>query len=299
MATIARSALLGGVVAILGAAGVLAWRQHRGRLDPEVVAAVGEITAGLDRAREPEEAALVRSSCQRPKDACDCVAVAARHGLDAHLGAPALDLLGRSEQRCKGRVGMAGMKAEALARVQRLEEAHHQAEVTVSAAPGDMYANLALGLVAFEKLSLKEAEDAAERALAAGRGAEAHRLLGRIALSRGAFELALDHFSKVIAERPRDAEAAFTAAMCNANMGRYNAAREGFVRVLRIDPKHVEARLRLALMSLEVGARMEAEHHLRELREIAPNDPRLEPLEAALSSRPPGSARAASSTPAP
>ena len=287
MATTARSALLGGVVAVLGAAGVLAWRHHKGRLAPDLAAAVGDLAASLERVKEPEEAALVRSVCERPKDACDCVALAARHGLDANLGAPTLDLLGKAEQRCKGRPAVAGMKAEALARVQRLEEARHQAEVTVSTAPGDMYANLALGLVAFEKLSLKEALEPTERALAAGRGAEAHRLLGRIALSRGAFGLALDHFSKVIVERPHDAEAAFTAAMCNANMGRYNAAREGFVRVLRIDPKHVEARLRLALMSLEIGARMEAEHHLRELRKIAPNDPRLEPLEAALSSRPP------------
>lgn len=173
------------------------------------------------------------------------------------------------------------MKAEALARVERYSEARFQADTVFRTAPGDMYANLALGLSAFSKFSIKEAEGPIRKALGAGRGAEAHRLLGRIALVRAKYQESRDEFLKVLAARPVDTEAAFTAAMCSANLGRYNDAREGFLRVLRIDPKHVEARYRLAVMTLQVGARMEAEHHLEEFEKIAPNDPRLADLKAA------------------
>lgn len=267
------------LVAAVATLGAYYWKS---RVPPAIAAAVGDLANELDIARAPNDAAQVRSACDHPKDPCGCVARAARHGLDANLGAPTLELLEKSEERCKGRPPLAGMKAEALARVGRFEEARHQADVAMRTVRNDGYANLALALAAFEKLVLKEAEPPARKALDAGRGAEADRLLGRIALARGKFDEARAHFLKVLAERPNDASAAFSAAMCSANLKRYNEAREGFVRVLRIDPKHVEARFYLATMSLQIGARMEAEHHIQKLAEVAPDDPRVPQLEAAL-----------------
>jgi tetratricopeptide (TPR) repeat protein len=276
---------------IVAAAAVLSTHFWQSPLPKGLAGAVNDLSGELERAGAPDDAAKIRAACDHPRDACDCVALAARKGLDENLGTPTLDVLEKSEEPCKKRPPLAGMQAEALARVARFEEARYRADVVMRAVPNDMYANFALALAAFEKQSLKEAEPPARKALEAGRGAEADRLLGRIALATGNFDEARGHFLKVLAGRPNDAAAAFSAAICSANLKRYNEAREGFVRVVRIDPKHVEARIYLATMALQIGATMEAQHHIEKLAEVAPNEPRLGRLRAALShSAPPPSA---------
>jgi tetratricopeptide (TPR) repeat protein len=270
----------------IGAAGAYAYVRLKSRVPPKLAAAVQQLSTELSGLAAPDEVARVSAACESPRSPCDCAVAAARSGLDRNLGVSTLGVLDALEAPCRDLAPLAGMRSEALARVERFQEARHLAEVALHSSPDDPYANLALGLASFHDLSLKDTIGPTEKALKAGRGIEAHRLLGRVAVARSDWAQALEHFSAVVAGRPRDLEAAYTIAMSHSGLNRYNEARDGFMRVLSIDPRHVEARYHLAVMTLQVGARMEAEHHLQKLTEVAPTDPRIPALQAALSGSP-------------
>jgi len=76
----------------------------------------------------------------------------------------------------------------------------------------------------------------------------------------------------VLEVEPRDLEAAFTAAVCSDRLGQYHDAREGFLRVLQIDPGHVPARIHLIALTANAGAFDEARHHLAKLEALLPAD---------------------------
>jgi len=269
-----------GILALGGGATVAAVRYVSRRLPAELGAPVREIAQGLEAAASPSEAAKVRAACAAPKQLCDCITLAASSALDTDLKVEALVLLDKAEGRCEG--GLFGLRAEALARVSRFDEARHAADLASRALPRQHHAELALGLAAFANLELKEAEPHAKAAVDAGRGAEAHRLLSRIALSRGNYEVARDEAKRVLAERPNDSAMAFTAAMCSAYLKQFDEARRGFEDLLRRNPDHVEARVYLLLTTLASGARDEATQQLKELEQRSPNEPRLADLRSAV-----------------
>ncbi len=89
-------------------------------------------------------------------------------------------------------------------------------------------------------------------------------------------ELSRQCFEKLLPEAVDDLASVFHAARAGQHANKYRAAREGYLKALRLEPKHVEARYQLALMTQLIGATSEAANHLRKLEQIArPDDPRL------------------------
>lgn len=89
-------------------------------------------------------------------------------------------------------------------------------------------------------------------------------------------ELSRQCFEKLVPEAPNDLGTVFHAARAAQHANKYRAAREGYLKALRLEPKHVEARYQLALMTQLIGATGEAANHLRKLQQIArSDDPRL------------------------
>ena len=62
----------------------------------------------------------------------------------------------------------------------------------------------------------------------------------------------------------------------------FNGARQRYLAVLKLDPKHTDSRYNLALLTHRAGARDEARHHAARFAEIAPRDPRRHTLAATV-----------------
>jgi tetratricopeptide (TPR) repeat protein len=127
-----------------------------------------------------------------------------------------------------------------------------------------------------------EAIALAERAVKAGRGLPALILLGSMRMRAGDLERARVAFDAAAREAPKDPRAVFDAAVIAQRQGRYHDAREGYLRALAIDPKMADARYNLVVLTRAGNADGEARHHLHELEAIAPKDPRIAALKAAL-----------------
>lgn len=99
----------------------------------------------------------------------------------------------------------------------------------------------------------------AMRAAREGRHVEAAKALGEVAR-----------------QSPQDVEAAYMGAREADAAGDYNAAREGYLKTLALEPHHGDARARLVELTERAGARDEARHHLSRLEEqLGASDPRV------------------------
>ena len=87
---------------------------------------------------------------------------------------------------------------------------------------------------------------------------------------------ARDCFAALLKEAPQDLATVFHAGRASQQANVYRGAREGYLKALRLEPKHVEARFRLVQLTHVIGAHDESENHLKKLEQIArPDDPRL------------------------
>jgi tetratricopeptide (TPR) repeat protein len=232
------------------------------------------LAQALVAAGRPDLATRVKQGCMSAPDLCSCAVLGGSAALDADHSADALDFLEKAGPKCARPRALDGVRAEALARAERFDEAGRLAEATSIAAPSDANAQLALAQLACHSNQMTKCRESAEKALSLGRGTEADRLIGRTFLAQGEFQRAREHFRRVLEAAPRDLEAAFTAAVCSDRLGQYHDAREGFLRVLQIDPKHVQARVQLIALTANVGALDEARHHQSKLEALLPpNDP--------------------------
>jgi tetratricopeptide (TPR) repeat protein len=243
------------------------------------------LVQALVGANQPEAASGVVKQAAAAGDACHYAEVAVRAALDADLHELTQSLIAAAPATCQKGAALLGARAEALARGGFSERAEGEALDTLKLNPSNPFAEQALSRVAYDRNRIGECADYAEKALKFGRGAEANRLLGRSALARGKFQEAEANFTKVLEANPNDAEAAFSAAVCDDKLGRYYQAREGFLQTLRINPKHEQARIYLVVLTHKAGADAEARHHLAKLAEIVPKDsPKLQELQALLDS---------------
>lgn len=104
----------------------------------------------------------------------------------------------------------------------------------------------------------------------------ARRTLGIVALNANDLDAAQATFATLLAEDAKDVDSLFYSALVNRRRDRYREARQGFLQVLRSNPRHIDARFNLATLTASVGAREEAQHHLDQLLAITPvGDPRL------------------------
>jgi tetratricopeptide (TPR) repeat protein len=269
--TLPRSVAIALLVGSLLTAALLI-RKHRGgagAIEPAYAALAEQVAS----AKRPDLATRVTGGCVSAPDVCRCIVVAGSAALDADLSMEVLDFLEKAGRKCSRPQTFAGIRAEAMARAGRREEAGRIAE---AASPDDEYAHLAVARLACDADQMTKCRESAQRALSLGRGAEADRLIGRTFLAQGEYQQARDHFRRLLEVAPRDLEAAFTAAVCSDRLGQYHEAREGFLRVLQVDPAHVNARIHLIALTANAGALDEARHHLSKLEALLPpGDPAL------------------------
>jgi tetratricopeptide (TPR) repeat protein len=253
-----------------------------------VVLAVGTSTIGCRRPKKPIDSAALQKAladARQPAavaarvkqaadtgDACQYAEVAAHAALDADLHGLVPKLLDAAPTGCKRSSTLTGERAEALARAGETAKADSTAQQLLKTDKANPYAELALARVAYDKSQMVNTGDFAAKALKDGRGAEAERLLGRSTLARALFKEAEAHFQNLLRANPNDAEAAFSAGICNDKLGRYMQAREAFLETLRIDPKHQAAREYLVVLTHNAGFNNEARHDLAKLGELIPKD---------------------------
>ena len=269
-----------GVVVALG----LVASMRRPAAPPKTHIETAALLAALKAAKQPISAAMSVQKAGDQGEPCNFAEVASRAALDANRADLVQAALDAAPKGCPRAAILQGERAEALARAGSVT-AEQTAQEAIKAEPANPYALLALARLSYDKNQMTLCSDYAEKALQRGRGAEASRLIGRSDLARGRFKEAQEQYQNVLHTNDQDAEAAFSTAICADKLGNYLQAREGFLQTLRIDPKHVEARRYLVVLTFKAGAKDEARHHFQKLAELLPKDsPVLLELEQALSS---------------
>jgi tetratricopeptide (TPR) repeat protein len=281
---------------ILGAFGVLSFALSRmGAGEPAAAPAKGvpdahPLIATLLEQQRPTSAGRVRSRCEGAlAEPCGCLKAAVHEALDASLVEMAEGLLVHGKGVCEAPLD--GQAAEIAARA-GAPGAEAQARAVLAARPVDPYASYALAHLAWLASDRAASLGHAEAAIAAGRGGPAHLLVGLHALADGAVEVARGAFTRVLETEPADVAALYDIALCDHRLGRYRLAREGYLSVLRKNPRHLDARYNIALLTLGAGFRDESAHHVAELRRLSPGDPRVAELEARVTAAPAASASA-------
>jgi tetratricopeptide (TPR) repeat protein len=232
--------------------------------------------------RDQAQARLARCADENPR-ACTCLSSAIPAALDAHRFSEVVGWTDRAAA-CISARRLWGARAEALAGAGRVEDATRSANLALQAFAGDPHAAYALAIGRRARGDARGAEQAAEQAIASGRGNEARLFLGTLRMSTGDLAGARAAFEAALSSDPRSAPAAYDIALLDQRANHYRRAREGYLHALELDPELVDARYNLVVLTMGVGARDEARHHLSELVRAAPDDPRIPGLESALSS---------------
>src|SRR3984957_13840935 len=145
------------------------------------------------------------------------------------------------------------------------------------------HANFALAWGLSASGTSQRAVAAAEQAVAGGRGVPAMLLLGTLQSQAGDVRGARDAVEEANRVAPSDPRVAYDLGVTEQAAGHYSAAREAYLRALRANPKLVDARFNLAILTHSVHADDEARHDLDEMAAIDPDDPRIPALRATLS----------------
>ncbi len=286
-----------GVLAMAVCAGLVAagvYQVRRSHADREVSQAAGALVEG-----SVGRVAKKLAPCEPGKSACACFEQAAGAALDADMGQQVLERVSAARKHCGPNSFASGLEAEATVRVGRVEEGQLLALDARKVNPNDPYAAYALALASAKESTLKETKEKAQKALELGRGPEVERTLGRLAISRGDFTAAREHFFQLQRAFPRDTEALFSLGVSEGNLKNYNASRKAFLGVLAIEPRHFEARRHLVLLTVQVGAFLEAQHQLGKLEELAPGNPQIASLRREVEEYRRGGAPAGGTVPAP
>ncbi len=199
-------------------------------------------TPGHSDSARPDVTRTGAANCSTQPDPCGCTEQRAIELLSDCFADKAFETARVASPSCKN-PGLLGVKAEALAATGQNALARSAAESLLHADPHSRFGRRALAIVRLNERDL----DGAETALVA-----------------------------LTAEDPNDADSLYYASLVNRARDRYREARQGFLRVLRLNKRHIDARFNLATMTAALGARDEAQHHLDLLLQITPvGDPRL------------------------
>jgi tetratricopeptide (TPR) repeat protein len=164
------------------------------------------------------------------------------------------------------------------------------ARAAVAAAPTDPVGWVALALVLESTGHAPEALPAARRAEALGGGGAARLLLARLAARAG--DLRAVQAASRVAPARGEAGALYQLGLLAERQGRFNDAREAFLRSLAAAPGARDPRMHLARLTAGAGARDEALHHLEMLLRDHPGDPEADALQRQLEGTLPGPAAA-------
>ncbi|HET9955154.1 MAG TPA: hypothetical protein VFQ61_11655 [Polyangiaceae bacterium] len=172
---------------------------------------------------------------------CDSALAEASRALESGLFETALARL-ESNRKCDGELEFDAARAEALAFLDRVLEAESLVSSVLARSPH---------------------QPSGLRARAAS------------SISRRQFQIAEASIRELDQVHPKHVSTLYLKALTAMRRAQYNAARTGFLGVLRANRRHVGARFALVVLTSQSGVSDEARHHLRELLEIAPaDDPR-------------------------
>ena len=241
------------------------------RAKPPPIDGSSLLSALVNARQAPSDVTAVKQAAAAG-NACEYAEIAARAALNADLHGLVPKLLDAAPKNCQRASMLLGERAEGLARAAETDTAQAAAQDVLKKDPTNPYAELALARVAYAQNMTTKCGELAAKALKDGRGVEAERWLGRSALGQSHYKEAEAHFQTLLQGNPNDAEAAFTAGVCNDKLGHYMQAREAFLQTLHIDPKHEMARVYLVMLTHNAGFNDEARHHLAKLGEVIPKD---------------------------
>jgi len=216
---------------------------------PQVSEPLVPAVAGNSASASPASSVAGKDICEHEADRCACAASRGGDLLSASFPERALQLVSHAPLACNS-AALLGVRAEALAAVERTEEAQKAVGAALAADPKNRFARRAQAIVAIQNHDY----DAADATL-----------------------------NTLATEDPKDADSFFYLALSQRRRGRYNGAREGFLRTLRLNPQFIEARYNLVTLTASAGAAQEAEHDYEELEKITPvGDSRLIAARSAL-----------------
>lgn len=276
--------LLGAAVGLVGALLVYGVLQEREEQPESVgvsdVALTAPTPARPDESRpasprDPTAQELVQGECGAEQGSCSCRRAAIEKAFAFALSSVAKEVLEGAAPDCARELAALGLRAELLARRGEGAAARQEADALLLEQPRNAHAIFATALVLFSEGSTQTSRSLAQRARELGRGAPASMLLGLLALRGDRLDEAAAHLDEAIERDPNDVEANFNRAVLLDRQGKYNLARERYLKVLTIRPGHADSRYALARLTHAAGAFDEARHHLRRLTEIAPDDERI------------------------
>jgi len=246
----------------------------------------GDVVAKLEAAGRSLGAKNVREACSGGMT-CACRQATAHAALDADFHAEASAALA-GDPACAKDPKSQGMEAEALARAGKQDEALAKANEVLKASSEDAFATYALAHAAWSKGDAPAAVQEATNAIRRGRGAPAHLLVSLTHFHAKGYDAAKAELEQMLKLDPNDIDALYNLALIAQLQNRYRDAREGYLKVLAIAPKHADSRYNLGVMTHSVGALQETQHNLERLKEIVPaDDERVKKLETLLAGPPP------------
>jgi tetratricopeptide (TPR) repeat protein len=224
----------------------------------------------------------VSDRCLAPApDACACQSAAiASQTRAALLDAAVADARSATAQ-CPERAASKTILAETLALRGENEEAEREATEAVALDEKHGRARYALALALQGQGKYDEALEQLNRAVDAGVGRDGKLLAGALALIKNDLDAAERWLQPLAGSASRDAVAAYNLALIADRRSNFNAARQGYLSALRIDPCYSSARYNLAHLTWKAGVKEEALHHARKFVEnAAPDDPLVGQLSA-------------------
>jgi Flp pilus assembly protein TadD len=129
-----------------------------------------------------------------------------------------------------------------------------------------------------------EALPIAQQAVDAGAGFDTKLLLGSLQIKAGNLDAAETVLHGLSVEHPENADITYNLALIADRKGKYNEAREGYLKTLRLRADYADARLNLVYLTKRGGFLDEAKSHARRFHEAFPSDPRGKELSALVGS---------------
>ena len=244
------------------------------RKDGRNTAAVEALTRSAARAHDQAALVGVLDRClELQPDACACHARRAEAEVRSHALDQALADARAASASCPANVSVRATLAAVLAYHGDGEQAEQEAHAALKESD-DPRLHFALALAYDREGRHDEAMTEAKLAVERGAGRDAAVQLAFLEINAGDLDGATRVLVPLVAVDPGDAEAQYDLALVADKQDRFNAARQGYLAALRADRFLADARYNLTLLTLRHGIIDEARHHVRQFREVFPNDPR-------------------------
>ncbi|NUQ78946.1 MAG: hypothetical protein HUU21_35935 [Polyangiaceae bacterium] len=218
-----------------------------------------------------------------PPDVCACVSGQTEAMLRSKALDDALADAQAAAQQCPDRAMSRTVLAEVVALQGDGAQAEKEANEAIALGGTEDRARYVLALALQGQGRYDEAHEQLDLAIKAGAGRDAKLLAGAIALLKNDLEGAEKWLSPLAGAGSQDAVAVYNLALIADRRNNYNAARQGYLATLRIDPCYSSARYNLAHLTWKAGIKEEALHHAQKFAEMAsPGDPMLAQLSAMM-----------------